>query len=286
MFTDSQATPIRLEILIDLLNEYSVGLKRDAIYDLLQPPSLSEGSHNAAQDTLGAALQLGLIEENKKIITLSKEYDEKKSSKENILKTCDDMVLSRVDIEYHLALFYAYYLGQNNTVSPFPKRVLYEEWANNFNRDVFKNKTEKNKFNPTKINGLIHWLGYLGLGWYDSNDDFHANPYERLLRVIPIIFEKETKMEIDPFMSKLGKLCPELDGGSIFIKANEYKNYKTIDKQCTLGLSHALIELHEDEVIRLYCPVDSRGWNIGIAQPPRDDTIKQDRITLVEYIGR
>jgi len=74
-------------------------------------------------------------------------------------------------------------------------------------------------------------------------------------------------------------------GGEIFLQANEYRGYRPDDKQCTLGMSHALIDLHEDAIIRLDCPVDSRGWNIGIAQPSRDDTIKSDRITNVEYLG-
>ena len=87
-------------------------------------------------------------------------------------------------------------------------------------------------------------------------------------------------------MVQLAQFCPELDGGEIFLQANKYRNYTPEDKQCTLGLSHALVDLHEDEIIRLVCPLDSRGWSIELAQPSRDDTIKSDRITLIEYLRK
>jgi hypothetical protein len=282
MFTDSPATPVRVEVLLDVLVKYPKGLKRDVIYDLLQPVPLSEGGQLTAKDTISSVLQLGLVvEEEKSTIKLSTEYNNRKSPQYNILKTADSMVLSRLEVEYHLALFYAYYLGLNKEIY---KRADFgrEDWVNEFNKDVFNNEPQNNPFNKTKHTGLDRWLSYLGLGWYDSSEQFQANPYERVHRSLPIIFGSKSKIDSDQFMVKLGEVCPELDGGQIFLQANRYRSYKPEAKQCTLGLSHALVDLHEDEIIKLDCPVDSRGWNIGLAQPSRDDTIKSDRITLVE----
>ncbi len=284
MFTDGPATPVRLEVLLDVLNKYSNGLKREDSYELLQPSPLSGGSQGTAKDTIRAALQIGLVEEKQSSIKLSNEYEKKKPAKENILRAVDQAVLSSLQIEPYLALFYAYYLGLDKEVydrSNFSR----EEWASRFNQDVFNNEPQTNPFNRDKHTGLDRWLSYLGLGWYDPNDQFQANPYGRLYRALPSIFGDKVKLLGDQFMVRLAQVCPELDGGEIFLQANKYKNYKTEDKQCTLGLSHCLVELHEDKIIRLECPIDSRGWNIELVQPPRDDTIKADRITLIEYLG-
>ncbi len=282
MFTDGQATPVRVEVLLDVLVKYPKGLKRDVIYNLLQPVPLSEGGQDATRVTLNAALQLDLIaEEEKSVIKLTTEYNKKKSPKDNILKNADPKILGSLEIEYYLALYYAYYLGLDKNVY---KRADYrrEDWVNQFNKDVFNNEPQNNPFNATKHTGLDRWLSYLGLGWYDPSEQFQANPYERILRVLPKIFGSKLRIDGDQFIAKLGEVCPELDGGQIFLQANRYRDYKPEDKQGTLGVSHALVDLHEDGIIKLDCPVDSRGWNIGLAQPPRDDTIKSDRITLVE----
>lgn len=282
MFTDSQATPVRVEVLLDLLVEYSSGLQRRVIYNLLQPVSLSGGGQDAAKATVSAALQLGLIvEKEQSVIQLSREYVKKKSSKDNIINATDIKVLASLKVEYYLALFYAYYLGLDNRLY---KRTKFkpEDWANQFNKDVFNNEPQKNAFNPTKYRGLNRWFSYLGLGWYDPSEQFQANPYERVQRSLSKIFDGKSKLDGDLFIAKLGEVCPELDGGKIFLQANRYGRYSPENKQCTLGLSHALVNLHEDGILKLYCPVDSHGWNIGLAQPSRDDTVKSDRITLIE----
>ncbi|MDA3896784.1 MAG: hypothetical protein PF482_11640 [Desulfobacteraceae bacterium] len=282
MFTDTPATPVRVEVLLDVLMQYPNGLKRDVIYNLLQPIRLSGGGQGTAKDTISAALQLGLaIEKRQSTITLSTEYNNKKSPQYNILKAADSKILASLEVEYHLALFYAYYLGVDKEVY---KRSIFnrEDWVNQFNKDVFNNEPQNNQFNTTKHTGLDRWLSYLGLGWYDPSDQFQANPYKRIYRSLPIVFGGKSKMDGDQFIDKLGEVCPELDGGHLFLQANKYRNYSPKAKQCTLGLSHALVDLHEDGIIKLDCPVDSRGWNIVLAQPSRDDTIKSDRITLVE----
>lgn len=285
MFTDGPATPVRLEVLLDTLKKYQSGLKRKVLQELLQPETLSGGGHPAAEATLGAALQLGLVEDVQSTIKYTKDFSKQRSTKDNILQAIDKYVLSDLKIEFNLALFYSYYLGLNEQVYNRLEDNR-EEWANRFNKDVFDNEPQKNPFNSTKYTGLDRWFCYIGLGWYDAGGYFMANPYERLLRVLPDIFDKKSKLQCDEFMQRLSNSCPELDGGDIFIKANKYRGYSMDAKQCTLGLSHALVDLHEDGIIQLDCPVDSRGWNIGSSQPPRDDTIKSDRITVINYLRK
>ena len=83
-------------------------------------------------------------------------------------------------------------------------------------------------------------------------------------------------------MEKLAATCPELDGGDIFRQANP--SWEKSDKKCTLGLSHALIELHLDQVIRLACPADSAGWSIKDAEPPGDEDFKSEKFDSLELI--
>jgi hypothetical protein len=281
MFTDGPATPVRLEVLLDVIKSKADGIKREVLYELLQPSSLSGRGQDTTKNTLSAAKELGLVEEKTaNTIKLGEGFDRKKSAQENILNAIDQKVLTNAKIELHLALFFAYCLGLDT--------ALYEgvswsndEWADKFNEDVFQNELGKNPFNATKYTGLNRWLSYIGLGWYDSNGQFQPDPAERLLRALPAIFGSKKKLPGDDFMEKLAEACPELDGGKLFLQANKYRVYDPTQKQCSLGLSQALLGLHEDGRIRLTCTNDSRSWIIGIAEPTYDDWIKSDRITHI-----
>jgi hypothetical protein len=167
------------------------------------------------------------------------------------------------------------------------KQRLDQTWANHFNKNVpaakRSDRDKPNAFNHTKYAKLYHWYSYMGLGWHDPRGQFMPDPTERLLRALPSIFgPKEKKLNGDTFMEKLAESCPELDGGKLFLEANKYQEDTIVQKQCTLGLSQALVGLHEDKVLLLVCPRDSTGWNIGRADPARDDTIEGDRITQVK----
>jgi hypothetical protein len=281
MFTDGPATPVRLEVLLDVVKSKGEGIKRAVLYELLQPSSLSGGGQDTAKNTVSAAKELGLAEEKTgKIIKLSEGFDRKKSAQENILNAIDQKVLTNAKIELHLALFFAYRLGLDKDLY---ERVSWsnDEWAHAFNRDVFQNEPQTNQFNATKYTGLNRWLSYIGLGWYDSNSQFQPDPVERLQRALPAIFGSKKKLPGDDFMEKLAEACPELDGGKLFLQANKYRGYDPTQKQCSLGLGQALLGLHEDGKIRLTCTNDSRSWIIGIAEPTFDDWIKSDRITHI-----
>jgi hypothetical protein len=285
MFTDQPVTPVRLEVLLNVLERYSSGLKREVVYELLQPTPLLGGKSIAAKETIKAAQGLGLVVESSRVIKLDSDYDKKKSAKDNILRGMDKSVLSNSNLELHLSLFYSFYLGLNKEVYQYSKFDR-EKWANEFNEKVFNKQPQPNRFNVTKHTGLGRWFSYLGMGWYDSNDNFQANPYERLRRSLSDIFLDKLELKGDEFMEKLAEVCPELDGGDIFVRANKYKNYNVADKQCTLGLSHALVDLHEDRIINLVCPVDSHGWNIEFAEPTYDEFVEDNRITRIEYLRK
>ena len=241
MFTDDAVTPVRLEILLDLLRHCRQGTPREEAYRLLQPEPLAEGrpTFTPAKATLRAGLELGLIEEDSGKLALSPASRKEKNARVLVLAALDARVLADADVEKYFALFYAYYLGLTKQVYARQDQSN-QQWADQFNKDVFADAPQENPFNGTKLTGLHRWFSYAGLGWYDPAGHFQANPYDRLLRALPDIFGRQRSLSADPFMEDLAAACPELDGGALFRQANQA--WQPSEKKCSLGLSHALIE--------------------------------------------
>jgi hypothetical protein len=285
MFTDNPVTPIRLEILIETLRMHPRGLSRKEIQRMLQPESLAGDlkSGNPASVTLKAGTELGLIDNpgGSDDITLIADCGKIKDTHGVILEAFDKKVLSSKEVEPYFALFYAYYLGLGKQANA-KKNYNNDQWADEFNHMVFGDIPQPNRFNKDKLTGWHRWGAYLGLGWYDPSGAFQANPYERVMRALQRVFGRLNKLAADDFMKNLAGTCPELDGGSLFIEANRQWNRE--ERRCSLGLSHALIELHLDAVIRLDCPADSSGWHLGEAEPPRDDHFVGDRVATIELL--
>ena len=279
MFTDNTVTPIRLEILVDLLRRRS--LPRDEIYRVLQPNQSDPGSQsNQAKATVRAASELGLALESEGTLNLSSPCKREKDTKNAILEAWDEKVFGGTDVEKYFALFYSYFLCLGKEVYTRTKQS-HSDWAVQFNKDVFSDEMQENPFNQTKLSGLHRWFCYVGVGWYDPAQNFQANPYERVLRTLPAIFGKNRKLSSADFMEAISKRCPELDGGTIFRQAN--RSWTPDDKQCSLGLGHALIELHEDGILQLDCPADCQQWSLREAEPPRDDHFRGDRFETVHW---
>jgi hypothetical protein len=283
MFTDQPVTPVRVEILIDLMRGLT-GRKvdRELLMQLLQPeglPNLDPKKRDQSQQTIKAALDLRIIvEDADEILRLTTERKDRRAAREILLEALDSAVLSGVEVEPYFSLFYSYLLSLNANGCVEKSN---DEWARDFERDVFNGQRGENPFNATKLTGLHRWMSYAGLGWYDTSEVFQPNPYERLHRRLDIIFANAAKLSGEEFMRRLSEFCPELDGGAIFKRAAQW--YDPSTKNCTLGLSHALIDLHQDGLIRLDCPSDSSGWSIEVAEPP-GGSLQSGRIGTVERV--
>jgi hypothetical protein len=136
-----------------------------------------------------------------------------------------------------------------------------------------------NPFNPTKEGALSRWLVWAGLGW-TYGGTFICNPYERLERSLPVLFEEQTRLSAKEFATRLGDTCPELDGGSIYREVWPDWNFE--QRRFTLGVSHALIDLHITGRIVLHALPDARGWSVADAEPPNDR--KTLRGAVVDHI--
>lgn len=283
MFTDSEATPARVEMLLEVVRSMS-GRKLDSqtIRQLLQPtglPDLTSKSDQAGR-TITAARELGLIEDRSDGMIRASRARDNRTARTALIEAVDEKVLRDDKIEPWFALFYAFLLGRNESAAVGPEAAT--RWEARFDRELFAGAKQVNRFNESKYRGLRRWFRYCGLGWHDGDDSFHPNPYERVARQLPAIFNQKRDLQIDAFMERLSEQCPELDGGHLFLKSNPSwdKSARTI----SLGLSHALVDLHLDGVLVLNCPLDSDGWSIAKAAPPRDKGhLKSDRVSSVRF---
>jgi len=278
MFTDDPVTPLHVETVIEVLRRLgSRKLTREALYGALQPNGIA-GSQQQSKDSIRASIELELVNEKEgSELELTEAAKGRRSVRDCILEAIDKQVLCNVEIEYYFALFYSYMLGLDKGTG---KRKR-DEWVTAFNRDVFDNKKLTNQFNADKWSGLHRWFVYTGLGWYDPDGEFQCSPYHRVHRKLPEIFSGTHKLDDKSFMGRIATVCPELDGGAIFEQANRKRPAGI--RKCTLGLSHTLINLHLDNVIKLHCSRDSSGWSLQEASPPNDGkTLLSDRIDFVE----
>ena len=275
MFTDNPVTPLRLEVLLDTLRIIKKKNTREEVFDLFQPKAITD-SQSSIGHTVKAAIELGLISKDYELLRNS---DDAASSKDLILEAFDNKILSSEDVEPYFGLFYSFMLGLNKEAGQINNA---EDWVNKFNDQVYPEGAHSDRFNKPKLSGLHRWFSYVGLGMYDPDDIFYAIPYHRLFRSMPKIFKDKKKLDSDDFMDILSSKCPELDGGSIYKKANP--NYKA-NMQCTLGLSHALIELNDFGIIKLLGSRDSRKWSVALAEPSygKKDMLSE-KFDYVEYI--
>lgn len=283
MFMDDPITPARVEIVIDVLRA-SQGrtLKVETVRQLVQPrglPARTEASAQAAI-AIGALRELDLVEDVPGGAIHLKIGRDVRQTRDVLIDALDKKVLATGQIEPWFGLFYAYLLGQENGVAE-PGAGKY--WEEQFNRQLFGDERVPNRFNASKYQGFRRWFRYLGLGWHDPADVFQPNPYGRLKRCLAGVFGKDKSLDGDSFMERMSSVCAELDGGEFFKRAN--KSYEQARKQCSVALSHALIDLHQDGIVSLDCPIDSTGWSIAAAAPPRDEKwIRSDRFDRV-HIG-
>jgi hypothetical protein len=283
MFTDDLATPTRVETLIELIrSDESHRWSSDTLGQLLQPDTLRDVKSSRPQATrmLRAAKELGLVKVTDAGNVVLTVRGDSRSTGELVCAALDEQVLGKTDVEPFFAPFYSFMLGLGKLAGV---ERPYAEWVKEF-AVVYPPASGTNQFNKDKLTGLHRWFSYAGLGWYDPRNIFQCNPYERLRRRLPGIFASERELPAAVFITRLADCCPELDGGTIFREANPA--YDPARRRCTLGLGHALVELHLDRVLRLHCPPDSDGWDIREAAAPRDTTyLRSERIDRVELLS-
>jgi hypothetical protein len=176
----------------------------------------------------------------------------------------EQVVLGSTDVEPYLACYYSYLLGLGGDA---------EESSSDRSAEFVRHMSledQRNPFNPTKERALSRWFVWAGLGWTYSGA-FVCNPYERLQRSLPALFLDQRRLSADDFAKRLAASCPELDGGHIY--RHVWPDWSSDRRRFTLGVSHALIDLHMTGRLVLHAPPDARGWSVEDAEPPNDGNL-------------
>lgn len=280
MFTDQPVTPTRVETLVDLLRQTRYQFDREKLGMVLQPDELPKvGADSRRTQTsvaVRAAVELGLVEETARGLRLTFERGDPRPTRDVVLQAVDERVLSGEDVEPYFARFYAWLLNEGRAADT---RRNGDEWAKAFETAVYQGRSPNNPFNGAKYDGLKRWIAYAGLGWFDPRGVFQPNPFGRVSRRLDAIFGGDDALPGDEFMARVGECCPELDGGAVFVRA--LPAWRREATTCTLGLSHALVDLHLARQLRLTCARDSGGWSIAAAAPPVEGTMQSARIDFV-----
>lgn len=267
MFTDGPITPLRVEILVDVVRALGpIGTK--ALGRLLQP---GYEKKDQTRQTVRAARELGLVTlEGNELLCVAA----RRSTREATLDAFDLTVLGGTDTEPYLARYYSYLLGLGKDADT-PSSTRAADFVRHSGLDNMSNQ-----FNAEKERALPRWYVWAGLGW-EYGGRFMCNPYERLSRSLPAVFRTDKSLPSGAFAERLGSICPELDGGKIYREV--WPDWSADQRRFSLGLSHALIELHEAGKILLHAPPDARGWSIEVADPPNDGKVLRGGvIDLVE----
>jgi hypothetical protein len=286
MFTDSPATPARVEVLLSLVLEMRERkFDRSTIKNLLQPDGLPDlkSESSQASEALAAAIELGLVKEDGEK-NFRPAWDTRRglAVREVLVGALEDKVLGRTDVEPYFAPFYSFLIAQEIDVAGSGADGT--KWAEAFNR-ARGDRSDRNPFNNVKYTGLRRWMRYSGLGWHDSKDNFIPCPYERIRRALPSVFGKSKKLDGVEFITRLGAHCPELDGGSVFAEINP----KFDSGFCTRAVASVLRDMHDEDLLAINCPHDSRGPSLELAGEERDPKrgLSSDRIDSIELrLGR
>jgi hypothetical protein len=284
MFIDNPTVPVQLEVVVDVLHAIrQKNAKPDSVKGLLQPkglPDLTASSKQTAHHLNAAKeLKLALPDDEGNLRLTYAIRDGSPSARDAIVNAFDNVVLSSPKIEPWFGRFYGFLITQDSDWIPSEAPARTEICTRFY--DVLSGHIERaNPLNETKLGQYLRWYTYVGLGWRDPARCFIPDPTGRLLRMLPKIFGNAKRLDAVPFMAAVAAMCPELDGGTLFMDGAE--RYDSSARECTRALAGALRNLNDAGVICLECPKDSVGWSLARAGSVRDQQhLQSDRFDRV-----
>jgi hypothetical protein len=277
----------RLWALVRLVAELGTPTRQE-IFNLLQPQVLIEKSvSTTARITYRIAIDTGLIRENEDK-TVSLGVASEKLANEAAFQDCMRGIIlgvtERHQSNYLFNLFSAWYAVQDTRVF---HDLAEQKYFPQFNADMaFSQETDDSRlFNDTKLNGWRKWAIFLGLGWsmkINGREIVVPDATRRLRSALPALFQDGTQMPLEPFIERLGRVCPELDGGKLFTYCWQASRGSEVQgNRLSLMLSTGLRTLDRLQAIRLEYRADALSiWQLYPAQGSM-----YQQLTHIEYLG-
>lgn len=271
LLNSAQVTPPRLHAMIRLILRLQSPTRKDVI-DLLQP-SVLIADQSAAKNIYIAAVNCDIITEAPdKTLLLNGDAAQLESMQgfqlymqQRILGVTESYVPN-----YLFNLYSAWYIVQNERVLHFVDK----DFETGFNEELFQDD-ELRTFNMTKFNGWRTWAAFLGLGWpikpglSGRREILVPCASNRLKGVLTQLLPTDGQaIKFSFFAERLATLCPELDGGSLFIQCWEASRGREVrGNQLSLALSTGLRQLSERGEIELIRQADATDvWQLFPAQ--------------------
>jgi hypothetical protein len=256
IYTTVEPVPSRMLALVRLLAAAG-HLSRDDIEGLQQPRAETgerDKKPEQARKTLEAALECGLVEEDK--VGGTREYrlahsltDEEKDATQ--IATTLPKTMARILLHpgtaapTTFATKCAWFLTQ-----PVPPTYRDET---TLITALGQDTKPKDIDNPQRLDMLVYWMTYMGLG-HQLGGMFLVDPTELIRAHLDTLLPRNKKTPIQDFIDKLSGLFPVFDGGKYF---KEFAPKRETDR-LSQALSLAIARLSDSADISFGCTQDAR----------------------------
>ena len=284
----SQVTPARLYAFLRLVGRMK-NAKKDDILDALQPAFLfknkndeeddiptqkvvsGKSSRSSSSNVYTAARNCNLIQEMLDgTVHLEDDVEQYLTSMQQFCLLMQKMVWGVTEENKNNSLFNlftAWYIVQNERVYQFEDKDIEVR----FNEELDEHSEER-KFNMIKFVGWRMWATFLGLGRQmtpNLSGTARAIILPDVSNRIQSIFsqllpELEHEFLFSQFIDNVANICPELDGGELFMRCREAsRGSEQVGQNVSLALSTALQKLHMTKKIELVRrPDTSNIWTL------------------------
>ena len=261
LLNNTPVTPSRLHAMVRLVSRLQAPTRKE-LYDLLQPLALISKQSSAA-DVYTAAVNCGLIDEIACKIVLKGDA-EKLESAQDFQAHMQQIVWGVTEPyrpNYRFNLYSAWYVVQNERVFQFEDK----DYETHFLTEVPQDTEADRSFNMQKFVGWRMWAAFLGLGWpikpglSGQREILAPDASKRLRGVLPqLLSQDEQTIPFRLFAERLARVCPELDGGSLFTSCWEAsRGSEQRGNKLSLAVSTGLRQLHSINEIQLIRRADA-----------------------------
>jgi len=274
LLSDTQGSPERVWSLLGLLAAHEGELGREQVLEWLVPSIRRGGgttataatpNRSAAQQTIGAAISLGLVESVSDTLRLPS------TGIPATFEAFADLVHSVLlqttleDPNYLILEVFCWYVARCEVSGG-------TDWSFDWTRDAIAdtvvkdlqtaNRGKDRIFNSTKVPFWRNWATFIGLGieFPGSLTSFYPYLYSRMERELgPLAgtFGYNREIEASAFLDALALRMPYIDRGTMFRSVSTAMKLPIKDWEISLVLSTAIRELHDEGALTVKAPGDA-----------------------------